>query len=475
MDQFKPIWDTIFQLLKNRLTDTVANLWFGDAKLLSMDENTAHVECSSSIKRKFILNSHIESLHDAFEDVLGYKVEVIVTYPGITQEEMDEKIQSYTAIRREIQRQRVEKAKKREEEAMKQPGYVPIDVSNEAEVVKKSSLNSDYTFDTFIVGNSNKFAYSASFAVARAPATDYNPLFIYGQSGLGKTHLLNAIMNEVSRVHSEMIIMYVKGDEFTNQMIESIRKKNQDDFRLKYRKADVLLIDDIQFIAGKEATQEEFFHTFNALYEDGKQIIMTSDRPPKDIRFLEDRLKTRFEWGLTVDVQPPDFELRLAIIKDKARSFNVEMTDAMMSYIAENLRSNIRQLEGSVKKIKAKTFLSGEALTLDLVKECISSLITGDESPMITADKIISIVAKRYDISKDDILSKKRDQNISYARNVSIYVIRSVTQMSFPEIGKIFNRDHSTIMSSNKVIQEKVASNQLTELEINEIIRELSE
>jgi chromosomal replication initiator protein len=188
-----------------------------------------------------------------------------------------------------------------------------------------------------------------------------------------------------------------------------------------------------------------------------------------------DRLRTRFEWGLTVDVQPPDFELRLAIIKDKARSFNVEMTDAMLSYIAENLRSNIRQLEGSVKKIKAKTFLSGEALTLDLVKECISSLITGDESPMITADKIISIVAKRYDISKDDILSKKRDQNIAYARNVSIYVIRSVTQMSFPEIGKIFNRDHSTIMSSNKVIQEKVASNQLTELEINEIIRELSE
>ena len=475
MEHYDQIWEAIFKLLQNRLTDTVANLWFGDVKLLSLDDHNAHVESTSAIKRRIIMNSHIESLHDAFADVLGYRVDVLVTYPGITQAELDEKIVSYTQVRRDIQKQRAEEAKKREEEAAKQPGYVPIDVSNEAEVVKKSSLNADYTFESFIVGNSNKFAYSASYAVAKAPATDYNPLFIYGQSGLGKTHLLNAIMNEVTRLHPEMTIMYVKGDDFTNQMIESIRRKNQDEFRMKYRKADVLLIDDIQFIAGKESTQEEFFHTFNALYEDGKQIIMTSDRPPKDIQRLEDRLKSRFEWGLIVDVQPPDFELRIAIIKNKQKTIGLELTDEMLEYVAENLRSNIRQLEGAVKRIGAKTFLSGESLTMNLVKECISSLITGDESPTITADKIISMVAKKYDISRDDVLGKKRDQNIAYARNLSIYIIRRVTQMSFPEIGKIFGRDHSTIMSSNKVIQEKVATNQLAELEINEIIRELSE
>jgi len=279
----------------------------------------------------------------------------------------------------------------------------------------------------------------------------------------------------MKRRDPNILIMYVKGDDFTNQMIESIVTETREKFRAKYRKADVLLIDDIQFIAGKNSTQEEFFHTFNALYEDRKQIIMTSDRPPRDIKTLEDRLKSRFEWGLTVDIQPPDFELRIAIMKNKAKMMNMTLPDEVLTLIAENLKSNIRQLEGAIKRICARAYLNGEEVTLELAKECISALIVSNDPPEVTAKKIIETVSKKYGIPTEEIYGRKRTKPISNARNVSIYIIRKITSLSLTAIAQIFERDHTTVMSAVKSINEEIKINPLIEIEINEMIKEITE
>ena len=252
-------------------------------------------------------------------------------------------------------------------------------------------------------------------------------------------------------------------------------QKNQEQFRNKYRRADVLLIDDIQFIAGKEATQEEFFHTFNALYEDHKQIIMTSDRPPRDIKTLEDRLKTRFEWGLIADIQPPDFELRIAIMNNKTKTMGITLPQDVLNYIAENLKSNIRQIEGAVKKICARSYLTREPITLPMAKDCIAAFVSGVEAPQVTAEKIISRVSKKYGVTEDEIFGRKRTKHIASARNISIYIIRKVTEMSFPTIGKLFDRDHSTIISANDSIEQNIQTNPLFAMEIADLIKEITE
>ena len=286
----------------------------------------------------------------------------------------------------------------------------PEELSDEKEKKHEEKNSDDYefTFDTFIVGPSNKFAHAASLAVASKPAALYNPLFIYGNSGLGKTHLLYAICNEISKTHPEMNILYIKGDDFTNEIIEAIRKGTTPEFRQKYRQADALLVDDIQFIAGKESTQEEFFHTFNTLYESKKQIVLTSDRPPKDIATLEDRLKTRFEWGLTADIQPPDFETRIAIIKRKAELLDLMIPDNVCEYIANKLKSNIRQLEGAVKKLKAYYLLEGKTPSINTAQAAISDIINNDQPAPVTIEKIIEEVGRTFGVSPDDIRSGKR-------------------------------------------------------------------
>ncbi len=452
MEQYPEIWERVLELFKERYTETVCNLWLSDAKLNYLDATRASIEVPSAFKRNILLSSHKEHLEGVISDTVGYPVTVSVTYPDMPKE-----------------------APAANDAPESEPQ--PLQEINEQGITPIPSIvsNADYTFGNFIVGNSNKFAHAACYAVAKSPATDYNPLFIYGASGLGKTHLLNAISNEIRRLHPEMVIKSVKGDDFTNQMIESIRNNSQTEFRNIYRQADVLLIDDIQFIAGKNATQEEFFHTFNALYEENKQIIMTSDRPPKDIKLLEDRLKTRFEWGLIADIQPPDLELRLAIVKNKAKTIGLKLTDEMCNVIAESVRSNIRQLEGVVKRISAKTFLSGETLSVKLVHECVDSIVHHVDDPQTIAEKIIKRVAKKYDISQEDLMSKNRTKTVSDARTLAIYIIRRVTGMSFPELGKLFNRDHSTIITANTKLSDRISENHLLELEVNEIIEELME
>ena len=332
--------------------------------------------------------------------------------------------------------------------------------------------SNEYTFDNFIVGSSNKFAHAACVSVAQNPAHSYNPLFIYGPSGLGKTHLLYAITHEIHKNNPDYNIIYVKGEEFTNQMIESISKNLTSEFRERYRKADVLLIDDIHFIAGKDSTQEEFFHTFNDLYEHKKQIILTSDRPAKDIQKLEERLRTRFEWGLSADIQPPDFELRVAIMRKKAEALGKPFSNEVLSFLAEKLTNNIRQMEGAIKKIIAYSCLNSEDVTISLVTSCISDLLTDNGNLKITPQKIITTVAEKYNVSENDIYSNKRTSNIAKARHICIYLIKKLLDLSYPAIGRILKRDHTTMLHSYETIANEIKINSVFEIEINEMIKE---
>jgi len=462
------IWDSVKAVLlqDETMPEVSIELWFGDAELVLLDDRRAVIKTPSSLKQGIIVKRFSDKLANSFNALLNYTPEIKII---LNDEELDE-------FKEEIKIP--EPAPKPEEPQAKNiPDEVALKEAEEAFSDTPTSImsNSDYTFENFIVGSSNKFAHSACIAVARNNTCEYNPLFIYGPSGLGKTHLLNAIINELNENNPHVTIIYVKGDQFTNQMIESIAAGTQSEFRNKYRKSDVLLIDDIQFIAGKEATQEEFFHTFNELYEDNKQIIMTSDRPPKDIKTLEDRLKTRFESGLIADIQPPDFELRIAILKNKSKKMNVKIPDDVLTFIAENLKNNIRQLEGAIKRICARSFLSGEPIELDMAKDCLAAFIGGTEPPEVTAKRIISLVSKRYGVAEDDIFGRKRQQKICHARNVSIYIIKKSTDLSYPSIGKMFGRDHSTIISSYDAIKGDLDKNTLLGIEINEIIKELNE
>jgi chromosomal replication initiator protein len=434
------------------------NLWFGDdIEITSFKDNTLTLTTSSPFKKNMIIERFLPMLEELFESFMGFSITVNV-------ESRTDKVD-------------IENLKNQIAGKMPSPQNSEDEDRVGSTVIGSTmpTVNFEYTFDNFIVGGSNKFAHAACVAVADNPAQNYNPLFIYGQSGLGKTHLLYAVTNEIKRKNPFASIIYIKGEDFTNQMIESIANKSMAKFRDKYRTCDVLLIDDIQFIAGKTSTQEEFFHTFNALYEDGKQVILTSDRPPKDIETLEDRIKTRFEWGLIADIQPPDLELRIAIFKNKISQAGISVSDEIITFLAENLRSNIRQIEGAVKKLVALKFLEGNDITMEVVKSSMSEFL-GDEEPIaVTIDKIFAAVEKRYGVSQAELKSKSRVKDIAQARHVTIYLIRAITEMSFPNIGKMFGRDHTTIMASADSIEKKIASNGAFEIEINNLIREIKE
>lgn len=314
-------------------------------------------------------------------------------------------------------------------------------------------FNPNFTFDRFVVGSSNRFAHAAAVAVANNPAESYNPLFIYGQSGLGKTHLLYAIASEIHRQNPASRIVYIKGDQFTNDLILALQEGKNVEFRNKYRNADLFLVDDIQFIAGKTSTQEEFFHTFNSLYEAKKQIVLTSDRPPNEMQHLEDRLKTRFEWGLLADIQPPDYETRMAIIKNKAYSLGLDMPDDVCSYIAENITSNVRQIEGTVKKIMAYRDLTGHDIDLTSVSRAIKDMYKGKSEAVATPSLIISEVCRFYSIEENVLRGTLKDKVTAEARQIAMYLIRELTALSFPDIGKEFGKDHTTVIHSHKKIK----------------------
>lgn len=332
---------------------------------------------------------------------------------------------------------------------------------------KHNNLNSRYTFDTFVVGNNNKLAHAASLAVADSPAEAYNPLFIYGGVGLGKTHLMHSIAHVILNENPHSKVLYVSSEKFTNELINSIKTGHNEDFRRKYRDIDVLLVDDIQFIAGKERTQEEFFHTFNTLYEAKKQLIISSDRPPKEIQTLEERLRSRFEWGLTADIQAPDFETRMAILRKKAELENLDIPNEVMQYVANNITSNIRELEGAVNKIVAYSTLVHQQITKELSEDALKDLIGPKENPVITLEYIIEVVSGHFNLNPDDLTSKKRPREISYPRQIVMYLCRTLTDMSLPQIGfKLGKRDHTTIIHG----YEKINTEMKTDTILNNTI-----
>ncbi len=332
-----------------------------------------------------------------------------------------------------------------------------------------STLNPKYTFDTFVVGNNNRFAHAAALAVAEAPATSYNPLFIYGGVGLGKTHLMHSIGNEILRKNRDSKILYVTSEKFTNHLINAIKDNKNEQFRTKYRNIDVLLIDDIQFIAGKERIQEEFFHTFNTLHESGKQIIISSDRPPKDIQLLEDRLKSRFEWGLIADISNPDYETRLAILRKKAQLDNIIIDDEILSNIATRIDSNIRELEGTLNKLIAKSSLTNSPITLEMAEKAINDIVS-QQDKVISSDFIQETVAKYFNISAKELKGSKRSNDIAFPRQIAMYLCRNVAQMSLPQIGKDFGkRDHTTVMHACNKIEQEIKENQNTKLIVESV------
>lgn len=332
-----------------------------------------------------------------------------------------------------------------------------------------TSLNPKYTFDTFVVGDNNRFAHAAALAVAESPATSYNPLFLYGGVGLGKTHLMHSIGNEVKRTNNNMNILYVTSEKFTNEFINAIKDNSNEKFRNKYRNIDILLIDDIQFIAGKERIQEEFFHTFNSLHESGKQIIISSDRPPRDIPLLEDRLKSRFEWGLIADISMADYETRLAILRKKTDENNIIISDDILSNIATKIDSNIRELEGVFNKIVANATLTHAQITMEMSEKAINDIIRQKEN-IISIDYIQEVVCKYFNISIDDLKSSKRSNDVAFPRQIAMYLCRIIIHESFPNIGKEFGkRDHSTVMHAYTKIEDDIKNNSQTKLIVDSV------
>lgn len=344
------------------------------------------------------------------------------------------------------------------------------DAINLAEIKSnKSTLNSKYTFETFVVGENNRLAYAAALAVGNEPAKSYNPLFLYGGVGLGKTHLMNAIGNRILENNNKANVLYVTSEKFTNQLVNAIKDNKNEIFRNKYRNIDVLLIDDIQFIAGKERIQEEFFHTFNTLYENGKQIIISSDKPPREIQFLEDRLKSRFEWGLLADISCPDYETRLAILRKKAQEENIVIEDFILSNIANKIDSNIRELEGVFNKVVAMASLTHSPITIELAEKTINEFKYENEK-VISCDFIKETVAKYFSIDKDDLSGNKRSNDIAFPRQIAMYLCRLIANMSYPQIGAEFGgRDHSTVMHACRKIEKETKEKNNTKLIVDSV------
>ena len=405
------VWAKIVSYMENHLDPIIVSTWFDDAQVVELTEEHLILYTTTELRRGQI-NRYAVYIHDALKEIFNSDAKVIV----YCDDEM---------------------------KAHKNKGANPLSMD----------FNPQFTFDSFVVGPSNRFAHGAAFAVTNNPGQAYNPLFIYGPAGVGKTHLLYAIANGIRRSNPDANIVYIKGDQFTNELIEALKSGKNIEFRSKYREADLFLIDDIQFIAGKESTQEEFFHTFNTLYENHKQIVMTADRKPSDMLTLEDRLKTRFEWGLLADIQPPDYETRMAIIKTKAISLGLDLPDDVCKYIAVNVTNNVRQIEGTVKKIMAYRDLNNMPLDLPNVSRAIDDMFKNEGNALPTPGLIISQVCKFYSVDESILRGPQKTKGVNEARQVAIYLIRKLTNLSTPDIGKEFGKDHTTILYSIKKVE----------------------
>ena len=439
------------------------DLWFGDFNLSSLDESRAVFSTPTKLRKQILSTRYISLIREVLTDVIGFSVEIEIY-------SLDEDTAFNTGtsapaenMEKHFEKESLEKSERKEKKIE--------EILNTASTDKKTLLD-EYTFDNFIEGESNKFAKAVCYAVAN-DLTYCNPLFLYGQSGLGKTHLLYAIMNHMKKKDPNLKIVYKKSETFINELIDAISNHSTSEFKEKYRSADVLMIDDIQFIAGKESTQEEFFHTFSALYEAEKLIILTSDRPPKEINPLMGRLRTRFEWGIIADIQPPSFELRTAIIKKKSKDMGLTISSSLIDYIAERLNNNIRQIEGILKKLYAIHSFSGTEITKEAIDNVISIVDPGNIPNDAVVEKVLLHVSKKYGVSIEDLKSKKKTDRIASTRHIAIYIIRKLTDMSLKEIGKIFGRDYSTVISSINKVELNIKTVKNYEGEINLLIKEI--
>ena len=438
------IWKDVLKVLRVEITEVSFNTWLKSINPISMSNGRFILGVPNDFTRGILEARYKNLIKNSIEQVTNESYLVDLIIPG--------EDHNYNG-------------KSQEEKEIKEE-----DTGHE-----RSHLNPKYTFDSFVIGGSNQFAHAASLAVAEAPAQAYNPLFLYGGVGLGKTHLMHAIGHYINNQRSDAKVVYVTSEKFTNELINSIREYRNEEFRDKYRNIDVLLIDDIQFIAGKEGTQEEFFHTFNALHEANKQIIISSDRPPKEIPTLEDRLRSRFEWGLIADIQAPDFETRLAILRKKAKLEKIQVNDDIMSYIASKIKSNIRELEGSLIRVVAYSSLTNREISVELAEEALKDILSNDKPKEITVDLIKEIVSKYYNIKLEDFNSKKRTRAIAYPRQIAMYLTREFTDLSLPKIGNEFGgRDHTTVIHACDKIAKDIEENNDTKEKIDSVIKDIN-
>ena len=428
-------WDEILNFLKkeHEVSDVSFATWLMPLKLYSYEQGTLYLLVPEKEFLSYVKKKYSRLLQISIEEVTGISCEVaFIAEDDVAKQEPEPEAPLINTKNQEVS----------------------------LAAIQNANLNPRYTFDTFVVGANNNLAHAASLAVAESPGEIYNPLFIYGGVGLGKTHLMHSIAHFILKNNPKAKILYVTSEKFTNELIDAIRNKNNistTEFREKYRNNDVLLIDDIQFIIGKESTQEEFFHTFNALYESKKQIIISSDKPPKEIETLEERLRSRFEWGLTVDIQSPDYETRMAILRKKEELEGYNIDNEVIKYIATNIKSNIRELEGALTKIVALSKLNKKEITIELAEEALKDLISPGEVKNITPEYIVSMVAEQYEVSPEEIISQKRSRNIARPRQVVMYLCRNMLNIPLQEVGRALGgRDHTTIMHGVDKITEEL-------------------
>jgi len=434
------IWDETLKLIKTELTEVSYNTWLKSLEPVSIKGKRIILGVPNDFNKGILETRYMTLITNAVKQITSqdYKIEFVI--PG-------------------------------------SDDFNNLSKNNDIKdfnLFEAPNLNPKYVFDTFVIGNSNRFAHAASLAVAETPAKAYNPLFIYGGVGLGKTHLMHAIGHYILSQNPNTKVVYVSSEKFTNELINSIKDDKNVEFRNKYRTIDVLLIDDIQFIAGKERTQEEFFHTFNALHEANKQLIISSDRPPKEIPTLEDRLRSRFEWGLITDIQPPDFETRIAILRKKAELENINISNEVLHFIAKKIKSNIRELEGALIRISAYSSLTNKEVSIDLANEALKDIISSSKPKQITVSYIKDIIAQQYNIKVEDLNSKRRTRSITYPRQIAMYLCRELTDLSLPKIGEEFGgRDHTTVIHAYDKINQEMESNSDLKNRIEKVIKEI--
>ncbi len=444
MDAF---WDKASKIIQEKISKQNFDTWIKPIKIIAMEDQCVQLAVPNKFFKDWLVDNYNSTIRQSLKDASGLDVNIDFV---------------------------LSKTKAKDQEPADKPA---VNVKSASHTIANRSknfsfLNDNYNFDRFVVGSCNQFAHAASMAVAKQPAKNYNPLFIYGCSGLGKTHLLNAIGLLAYATHPSLNIMYVSAEEFMNEMINSIRFDRMPKFREKYRNISCLLIDDIHFLAGKDRTQEEFFHTFNTLHDSGKQIVVTSDKFPKDIPNLESRLRSRFEWGLIADIQPPEIETKIAIIEKKIQENNIELPNNVIHYIASNVESNIRELEGFLVRIGAYSSLTGREIDLDLVKEVLSNLVKNNKKGEISVEEIIKIIAGKLNIKISDIKAHNKNKNIVFARQIAMYLARKLTNYSFPDIGqKIGGRDHSTVIYAHN----KILNGMKSDLKLKNLVQELED